>query len=105
MDFTNSAIAKALVPIQHFMFYIVLFFGRFNLYIQSILYLVKGIQSRQAMHKWDAYELALLGVFWTWYISLLTFLPDASTVAAFVLLSNGAAFILHIQAYLVSLTL
>jgi delta8-fatty-acid desaturase len=97
MDFTKSVIARTVVPVQHLTFYAVLFFGRFNLYIQSIIYLAKGVQSRQAMHKWDGYELALLGVFWTWYITLLSYLPDAPTIAAFVLLSNGAAFILHIQ--------
>jgi delta8-fatty-acid desaturase len=97
MEFSKDVIAKVMVPIQHCTFYVVLFFGRFNLYIQSLIYLTSGVQSKQAMHKWDHYELALLGVFWTWYITLLSHLPDAATVAAYVALSNGMAFILHIQ--------
>jgi len=96
LDFQNSKLAQAIIPIQHLTFYITLFFGRFNLYIQSFIYLLSGITSRQAMHKQDHIELTLLLCFWTWYTQLLSYLPT-STAVAYIILSNGAAFILHIQ--------
>ncbi|KAJ3203917.1 hypothetical protein HK099_001329, partial [Clydaea vesicula] len=97
IEFQNSPIAQFFVPIQHYTFYIVLLFGRFNLYAQSFIYLISGLYSKQAMHTWDKYELACLGIFWTWYSLLLSNLPDKTTIVSFILLSHGLAFLLHVQ--------
>ncbi|KAF4715901.1 Delta 8 Fatty Acid Desaturase [Perkinsus olseni] len=96
--FPLDSVAKKVLPRQHYLYYIVMLFARFNLYLQSVLLLtadkrtrlMKGVKSP----KW---ELCALAGFATWYIYLVTFLPSPATRIAFVLLSHSVAGVLHIQ--------
>ncbi|KAF4683858.1 Delta 8 Fatty Acid Desaturase [Perkinsus olseni] len=96
--FPLDSVAKKVLPRQHYLYYIVMLFARFNLYLQSVLLLtadkrtrlMKGVKSP----KW---ELCALAGFATWYIYLVTFLPSPASRIAFVLLSHSVAGVLHIQ--------
>lgn len=46
MHFRDSLPARVLVSMQHYLFYVVLFFGRFNLFAMSYIHLFRSAQSR-----------------------------------------------------------
>ncbi|KAH8887088.1 fatty acid/sphingolipid desaturase [Thozetella sp. PMI_491] len=63
-----DAAAKVLIQVQHYMYYILLLFGRFNLYRLSWEYLILGLGPRKgpaAWHRW--LELAGNVFFWSWF--------------------------------------
>lgn len=73
------------------MFYIVMCFGRFNLYAQSFIYLAdKKVQFRTP-------EIVGLLVFWTWFTAMLSFMPSWSVLGAYVFISHAATMFLHVQ--------
>ncbi|KAF5859163.1 Delta 8 Fatty Acid Desaturase [Aspergillus alliaceus] len=95
-----TAVAKSLVPYQAYTYYIILLFGRFNLYLQSYLFLFKGQGPRQGPAKWHRYfEIAGVAIFWTWFGYLLLYksLPDTPTRILYLLLSHGVTMPLHVQ--------
>ncbi|KAK4108183.1 desaturase-like protein [Canariomyces notabilis] len=63
-----DAAAKFFISLQHHLYYIVLLFGRFNLYRLSWVYLIMGQGPRKgaaAWHRWV--EIAGQVFFWTWF--------------------------------------
>ncbi|KAB8230868.1 fatty acid desaturase [Aspergillus alliaceus] len=95
-----TSVAKSLVPYQAYTYYIILLFGRFNLYLQSYLFLFKGQGPRQGPAKWHRYfEIAGVAIFWTWfgYLFLYKSLPDTPTRILYLLLSHGVTMPLHVQ--------
>jgi len=63
-----DAVAKIMLPIQHYSYYFLLMFGRLNLYRLSWTYLLLGQGPRKGpawWHRW--FEIAGQVVFWTWY--------------------------------------
>jgi len=88
-----DAFARATVPFQHYYYYLLLSFGRFNLYIQSYLYLL-NFRDKVHYRQWEI--LAQLG-FASWYIPLIMQLPSWKLRLVYILISNLATGILHVQ--------
>jgi len=88
--------AKALVSMQHWLFYPVMSLARFNLYVQSILLL--AAPKEKIPHR-TLEVVGLLG-FWAWFVSLVHCMPASHGLAerlAFVLVSHMLAGVLHVQ--------
>ncbi|KAL2179447.1 fatty acid delta-6 desaturase [Thermothelomyces heterothallicus CBS 202.75] len=63
-----DAVAKVMISLQHRLYYVILLFGRFNLYRLSWMHLLAGKGPRKgpaAWHRW--LELAGQVFFWAWY--------------------------------------
>ncbi|OMH80840.1 Delta(8)-fatty-acid desaturase [Zancudomyces culisetae] len=87
-----DAFSNLLVQIQHKSYYIIMTFGRYNLYVLSwvhVLFKVKGPQKY--------FELLGLTGFWVWYSFLLSFLPSYKLILLQIWLSHSIAAILHVQ--------
>ncbi|KAH9883354.1 fatty acid desaturase [Xylariomycetidae sp. FL2044] len=63
-----DAVAKVMIRIQPFTYFVILMFGRFNLYVLSWTYLLSGQSPRKGPAWWHRW-LEILGqvCFWTWY--------------------------------------
>jgi len=90
--FSTDAVAKFLVSYQHFLFYPVMFFARFNLYAQSYLLL---LSKEYVQHK--KLEFATLVAFAVWFVTLTMQLPTWTERIVYVVLSHGLAGVLHVQ--------
>ena len=89
-----DSIARYLVSKQHILFYpIMLSVARFNLYIQSYIFLLTWPEH---IHM-RVYEIIGQFVFMAWYSLLVSCLPTTAERVIFVLLSHSAAGVLHIQ--------
>ena len=91
-------VAHLLIRYQHWLYYPVMAFARFNLYAQAILHSVgAGPYSRkEVLHRRDLQILALIG-FWGWLIALTLQLPTWTSRVVFFLLAHNVAGILHVQ--------
>lgn len=115
-----DALGKAIIPYQHWYFYPVMGIARFNLYIQSVLYLIETrpfYRERKTSEKvidentgqvkekygwpkpkmnfWMAQVISLSGFFYLWYC-LLSRLDMKSAIIC-VLASHFTAGVLHVQ--------
>ncbi|KAF4670450.1 Delta 8 Fatty Acid Desaturase [Perkinsus chesapeaki] len=96
--FKLDFIAKNILPRQHYLYYIVMLFARFNLYLQSVLLLTSDRRTRLMKGvKSPKWELCALAGFALWYTYLVSFLPTTSGRIGFIVLSHAVAGILHIQ--------
>lgn len=85
--------AKLFVPIQHYTFYPVMAFGRFNLYVLSWSYVTStshAVPNRRL-------EMICMALFAIWYCTMLSYLPSKGLIFAYVLISHVLTFILHTQ--------
>lgn len=91
---TFDSLAKRMVSIQHYTFYPIMAIARFNLYLQSILLLItsKNLTRRRKM-----FEIFTLGLYFTWYSTLLSVIPSMGMKIAFVLISHAVGGIIHVQ--------
>lgn len=65
---TYDAAAKILIPLQHYTYYFILLFGRFNLYRLSWEYLLLGLGPKRGPAWWHRYlEIAGNLFFWAWF--------------------------------------
>jgi delta8-fatty-acid desaturase len=63
-----DAAARFFVGLQHYLYYVVLLFGRFNLYRLSWVYLLAGQGPRKGAAAWHRWlEIAGQVFFWTWF--------------------------------------
>lgn len=87
-----DSFAKFMVSNQHFLYYPVMAVARFNLYLQSILLLLSKarVQCKNA-------EIVSVILFWCWYSYVLSYLPSASAIVAYLLISHVLAGIVHVQ--------
>lgn len=95
-----DAVGKYLVRYQAFLYYPVLMFGRFNLYVQSWIFLIQGQGPRKGAvwwHRW--FEIVGNLVFWYWFGYLLVYksIPTAWARFAFVMVSHMVTMPLHVQ--------
>ncbi|KOS18313.1 Delta(8)-fatty-acid desaturase [Escovopsis weberi] len=95
-----DAFAKVLLRIQPWTYYPFLAFGRFNLYVLSWEYVIKGRGPRKgpaAWHRWM--EVAGQIFFWIWfgYGIVYRMIPDNWSRFVFVMVSHMAASPLHVQ--------
>lgn len=81
------------VPYQHLWYYPIMSVARFNLYIQSILFLL----SKNDGHKRTALDLVALLGFFSWLPALVSCLPSWEERIAFFFLSHAVAGLLNVQ--------
>jgi delta8-fatty-acid desaturase len=99
-EMTYDAFAKFLLPYQAYLYYPILTLGRFNLYVLSWEYLLKGLGPKKGpawWHRW--FELAGQVFFWTWfgYGILYKCIPTAWGRFAFIMVSHMVTAPLHVQ--------
>ncbi|SJX66265.1 related to delta-6 fatty acid desaturase [Sporisorium reilianum f. sp. reilianum] len=89
-----DAPSRFLLKHQHKLYYIIMAFGRFNLYANSYGFL--ALKARR--DRWWALELVGLLTFWTWYgYGLLGSLPTWPIRIAYLLISHVVTSPLHVQ--------
>ncbi|CAG8534726.1 11097_t:CDS:1 [Racocetra persica] len=87
-----DAFARYFVSYQHYLYYIIMCFGRFNLYASSIIHLSseKNLMFRNL-------EISSMILFWCWFSYLLSYLPSSFIIILYVLISHMVTMILHVQ--------
>jgi delta8-fatty-acid desaturase len=93
MEFDWAA-RNIFVPYQHFWYYPIMAFARWNLYIQSVLFLSHSNDGHKGRNMLDL--MALLG-FFCWMPTLALQLPSWEEFVAFILLSHAVAGLLNVQ--------
>ncbi|KAK4539550.1 hypothetical protein LTR36_010827 [Oleoguttula mirabilis] len=97
---TFDPVAKFMLKYQHYMYYPILTFGRFNLYVLSWQYIFLGQGPRKGPAWWHRY-LEVVGqvFFWYWfgYLTVYKSIPTASSRILFVLLSHMITMPVHVQ--------
>ncbi|KAM0714247.1 hypothetical protein Q7P37_010034 [Cladosporium fusiforme] len=97
---TYDPFAKFVLPYQHYLYYPILCFGRFNLYVLSWQYIFLGQGPRKGPAWWHRYlEVAGQLFFWTWfgYLTVYKSIPTNGARLAFVLLSHAVTMPVHVQ--------
>lgn len=91
--------AKTLLPLQHYLYYPILCFGRFNLYRLSWEYVLKGQGPRHGKAAWFRYfELLGLSFFTYWFFYLLIgSLPTKWDKFQYIMVSHITTMIVHVQ--------
>ena len=92
--------AHVLVKYQHWLFYPVMAFARFNLYIQSLLHAMRlGAYSKEKReYIWcESLQVVTLLGYHVWMTLLTAQLPNLTCKALFFILAHNVAGILHIQ--------
>ncbi|CAK9437909.1 uncharacterized protein LODBEIA_P22870 [Lodderomyces beijingensis] len=95
-----DSFAKKLIPIQHYMYYPILCFGRFNLYRLSWTYLLGGEGPMKGRAAWFRYfEIAGLSFFFYWFFYLLVCksIDGGWNRFNYVLVSHFATMLVHVQ--------
>ncbi|TQS37155.1 hypothetical protein Golomagni_02380 [Golovinomyces magnicellulatus] len=92
--------ARLVIPYQAYLYYPILTFGRFNLYVLSWDFLIRGLGPRKGPAWWHRWlEICGQFFFWYWfgYVILYKTIPTTSGRLAFVLLSHMITMPLHVQ--------
>jgi sphingolipid 8-(E)-desaturase len=92
--------ARRLTRVQAWLYYPVLALGRFNLYLQSWIYVFGGVGPKKGPAWWHRWlEVVGMSVFWVWFGYLLVYrsIPTAWDRVAFVIISNAVTLPLHVQ--------
>jgi hypothetical protein len=99
-----SDITHVLVKYQHYLYYPVMAFARFNLYIQSINHALRlSFYGTAGDFIWrQNLQIASLAGFWTWLLALTLSLPSWQSRILFFLPAHIVSGILHVQITLVS---
>lgn len=97
--FPFDAFAQAVVPIQHYLYYPILCFGRFNLYRLSWEYLLKGQGPRHGKAAWFRYfELVGLSFFFYWFFYLVVGSIESKwDKFVYIMVSHVVTMIVHVQ--------
>eukprot|EP00536_Pseudo-nitzschia_multiseries_P015986 jgi/Psemu1/247217/estExt_Genewise1.C_9940014 len=92
-------VTHVLVKYQHWLYYPVMAFARFNLYIQSLNHALRlSYYSRAGDLIWrQKLQILSLAGFWTWLVALTFSLPTWESRIAFFLPAHMVAGILHVQ--------
>lgn len=97
---TYDAAAKFILQYQAQLYYVILLFGRFNLYVLSWEYLIRGLGPKKGPAWWHRYlELTGQAFFWYWFGYGIVYkcIPTASGRVAFILISHMVQMPLHAQ--------
>jgi delta8-fatty-acid desaturase len=95
-----DAFAKFMIRIQHYTYYPIMLFARFNLYRLSWMYLLGGKGPKKGPAWWHRYfEIAGILVFWSWYGYGVVYksIPDNWSRFWFVLITHALTSPLHVQ--------
>lgn len=87
-----DAFAKVMVAIQHKLYYVIMFLGKFNLLAQSVIFLTINKRARLVV-----FELSGLIFFLVWYSYLVSYINGGFNRFLFVFLSSGITSLLHVQ--------
>lgn len=85
-------LSSSIIQFQHFTYYLIMCFARFNLQAQSYIYLFK--YPRAAFRR---LEIVGIVVFWSWFLLLLSCIPTSSERFIFALICNVVTMPLHVQ--------
>ncbi|KAL9623822.1 MAG: hypothetical protein Q9160_001813 [Pyrenula sp. 1 TL-2023] len=97
---TYNSAALVFVRAQHYLYYPLLCVGRFNLYVQSWIFLIQGQGPRKGAARWHRWlEIAGQIFFWTWfgYGVLYRSIPTNGSRLAYLLVSHMITAPLHVQ--------
>lgn len=97
--------ARYLIPLQHKLFYIVMAFGRFNLYANSYSFLInKAFDTKRARGAGWSWALEVSGIvfFWAWFGSVLIGCGTWPKALAYLIVSHVVTSPLHVQVCLSS---
>ena len=97
---TYDAVAKFTLRYQHYLYYPILLFGRFNLYALSWQFLLMGQGPKKGPAWWHRYlEIAGQMFFWYWFGYKVVYqsIPTAGSRWAFVLISHMVTAPVHVQ--------
>ncbi len=97
---TFDLFAKFVIPYQHYLYYPILLFGRFNLYRLSWEYLIMGQGPKKGPAWWHRWlEITGQLFFWYWFGYLVVYksIPSAGGRWAFVMISHMVTAPLHVQ--------
>lgn len=95
-----DAFAKFMIRIQHYTYYPIMLFARFNLYRLSWMYLLGGKGPKKGPAWWHRYfEIMGIMVFWAWYGYGVVYksVPDNWSRFWFVLITHALTSPLHVQ--------
>ncbi|KAJ9138544.1 Fatty acid/sphingolipid desaturase [Coniochaeta hoffmannii] len=95
-----DAAARFFIAVQHYSYYFILLFGRFNLYRLSFDYLLMGRAPKKGPAWWHWWlEIAGQAVFWTWfgYGVVYKSIPTWGSRVVFILVSHAVTAPLHLQ--------
>jgi acyl-lipid Delta6-acetylenase / acyl-lipid (9-3)-desaturase len=92
--FTFGKWQRMLLSVQHYLYFPVMALARFNLYAQSIIYLLTAPAS-DCRHRLSAIAATIF--FFIWNAKIIMDLPDSGTRWAFLLISHAIAGIIHVQ--------
>jgi len=84
--------AKFVVRLQHYLFYLIMMFGRFNLYVQSIKFMLTNRRCRYRLLEISSYSL-----FFLWYITVTYHITGYLNKFMFVFCSHAMSSLLHVQ--------
>ncbi|KAI5953276.1 SLD [Candida jiufengensis] len=95
-----DSFAQKLIPFQHYLYYPILCFGRFNLYRLSWGHIILGEGPRKGSAAWFRYfEFAGLSFFFYWFFYLLVFksIEGGWNRFMYVMVSHMATMLVHVQ--------
>lgn len=84
--------SKTFIKLQHYLFYVIMFFGKYNLLAQSLLYITTNRRT-----KYRIFELLSILAFLAWYSLLVSRIETGLNRLIFIILSNGITALLHVQ--------
>ena len=97
----NNCLVRALIRVQHFTFLpLCMLVGRFNLYIISVVFALKGClapSTEKTARRRAAADLAGMAMFWMWHVFLVSCFSTTWERVGFVLASHWTVGILHVQ--------
>lgn len=85
-------LASCIVQFQHLTYYLIMCFARFNLQVQSYIYLFKHRNAR-----YHSVEIIGILIYWIWFILLLSYIPTYTQALIYLLLSYMVTMPLHVQ--------
>ncbi|KAF2213536.1 hypothetical protein CERZMDRAFT_83689 [Cercospora zeae-maydis SCOH1-5] len=97
---TYDAVAQFVLKYQHYLYYPILTFGRFNLYVLSWQYIFLGQGPRKGPAWWHRYlEMAGQVFFWYWfgYLTVYKSVDTNWNRFLFVLVSHAVTMMVHVQ--------
>ncbi|CAF3750786.1 unnamed protein product [Rotaria socialis] len=85
-------VSAFVIQFQHFTYYIIMCFARFNLQIQSYIYLYKHSNA-----PYRYVEILTILIYWCWFIGLLSLIPTYTERVIYLLLCYMVTMPLHVQ--------
>lgn len=93
-----DSFTKFILPYQHNLYYLLMCFGRFNLFANSYTFMCTKWPARASpLFNLRILEFVGIAFFWTWFTLLIKAIPGIGTKIMFVLVSFAVTSPLHVQ--------